>query len=304
MVDLRKKPARSDGTPIVSFQGEQSDKAIKVAQVGREGTEGTKATFNLCDKTTWFVNSARVSETLSGSAGDTVYSGSYSSWINMTHGHIWDEDTWKTAVSHAYDVVVVVNDVTQSMRTPYATSGGDYSVDHASGSITFFASQSNPVTCSYSYATDSCFILKPETGMTLDIEEAEVQFSEDVVMNDAVLMDVYGYVQVFAPQLWDGNGGPYPLNTLIPIESTPYKRFAQFIDEALGSYPVIPAIGGSERGNSKATYGFPFKYGAIRRLWHQYGMELRICLENDKVFGGERATATFYIVSRAESELQ
>ena len=76
------------------------------------------------------------------------------------------------------------------------------------------------------------------------------------------------------------------------------------IDEALGSYPIIPAIGGtSNRGMNSSVYGFPFAYKAVRRLDSRAGMELRVSLQHDTAFTGMRATGTFYAVSRNVTDL-
>jgi hypothetical protein len=90
---------------------------------------------------------------------------------------------------------------------------------------------------------------------------------------------------------------PLPSGTLIELLTTRYLRLDQIIDEALGSYPVIPAMGGSSRGNQHARYGFPFRYGAVRVLTSAALMELRVRLEGDIPYEGERATATFYCSS-------
>lgn len=153
---------------------------------------------------------------------------------------------------------------------------------------------------SYSYAQTSGFIVAPDTGCYLDIESAEAQFSADAEMNDGINFQILGYIDVFAPQLLDTNGGPYPSGTRIPIKSQKYKTMANLIDEAMGSFPVVPAIGGS-RGTAQAVYGFPFRYGTVRRLLSSAGLQVRACLENDVPFGGERATATFYCVVGEES---
>jgi len=95
--------------------------------------------------------------------------------------------------------------------------------------------------------------------------------------------------------------GPYPSGTRIPLASSVYKTLDQIIDEAMGAYPVIPALGGALRGNTQARYGFPFRYGTVRRLHSATGMCLDVRLENDIVFGGERATATLYCTSKDQT---
>lgn len=282
----------------------QPDKALLVTEVGREGKETIWSTHNYCDRTSWFGDSVRISEILSDSGDSLTFSGSHPYWIDMVHGKVFDEDSLRTDVEHGYNINVVVADVTQSMRTPFATSGGDYTVNYASGSITFANPVYTPVTCSYSYENGSTWYLRPYESKAIDLEQAEAQFSVDCDMNDTIHFTVYGFVDVFAPQYLIENGGPYPSGTKIPLEETVYKTIYALIDEALGSYPVIPSLGSSTnpRMNPVDVYGFPFTYNAVRRLSSLYGLELRVYLENNTVYGGNRATATFYCVTRELSD--
>lgn len=284
---------------------QQPDKALLVTTVGREGKETIWATHNYCDRTTWFGDSVRTSEVLFNSGDNLTFSGSHHFWTDMVHGKVFDENALCTDVEHGYAVEVVVSNVTQSARLPFATSGGDYVVNYASGSITFAGEVLSPVTCSYSYENGSTWYLKPYPSKAIDLEQAEAQFSVGCTMNDTIHFQVFGFVDVFAPQYLIANGGPYPSGTKIPLEETSYKTIYQLIDEALGSYPVIPAIGSgaSIRMNPSAIYGFPFTYNAVRRLLDVYGLELRVYLENDVAFDGARATATFYCITRDESDV-
>jgi hypothetical protein len=279
---------------------QSGNKALLVANAAREGNETIYASHNFCDPTTWFGDSVRTTEVLSGSG--TVFSSSYVNWINMEYGKVLDEEGWKEDVSHAYQVVVVAADVTRSMREPYATSGGDYTVNYESGSITFVSGtySANQVTASFSYANGSTFYIKPFPYKKLDIEEVEAQFTKDIIMNDTIVFGVFGYVQVFAPQYWEGLGGPLPTNYKIELKTQKYKTISQLVDEALGSYPVVPAIGGSQRGFTNEMYGFPFRYGTVRTLYDSYGLEVRVYNKNHIPHSGERVTATFYCVASDE----
>jgi hypothetical protein len=160
--------------------------------------------------------------------------------------------------------------------------------------VTFFSAPGGVVKASYSYANGSVWVMRPSSGKQLKIEQAEAQFSENIVMNDTIRFGAWGVADVFAPQLVPD---PIPSGTLIELQVTRYMRLDQIIDEALGSYPVIPAMGGAARGNLQARYGFPFRYGAVRVLTSAALMELRVGLEGDVAYDGERATATFYCSS-------
>lgn len=290
-----------NGIPLIKKY--QSDTAMPVTIVGREGSETNWSTHNFCDATTWYGESVRHNEVLFNSGDNLTFSGSHQIWINMYGGKVFDESALVTDVDHGYKVNVIVGDVTMSARGQFSNSGGDYSINFRSGSITFFSPVTSSVTCSYSYANGSSWFLVPEPTKALDIEQAEIQFSENVQMNDRVNFIVEGPIDIFAPQLLQSNGGPLPSGYMVPVEETWYDTIYQMVDEALGSYPLIPPIGGTSRGIQTAIYEFPFNYNAVRRLRSLYGLRLRVKLNNDIEYGGDRATATFYCVSRNESEL-
>lgn len=285
----------------------QKDRAALVAIAGTEGSEAIYATHNFCDKTTWYGDSTRVTaHTMTDSGDGLTWTSGTVNWIDMVHGKVLDEDGLRQDAAHGYLVVVKVNGVEKTVREAYETSGGDYTVNYANGTITFFVSQAgNTVTADFSHENGSTWYLRPASGYALDILEAEAQFSIDIDMQDTIRFGVWGWVQVFAPQLWDGYDppGPLPTNTHIELQSQRYMRRNQMIDEARGAYPLIKASGGASRGSQQDVIGMPFQYEALRRLWNQYGMELRISLEHGHVFGGEHATATFYMRSRNEDTL-
>lgn len=288
-----------NGVPLVKKY--QKDSAQPVVLVGREGKETIWATHNFADKTTWYGDSVRTSEGLSDSGNNLTFSGSHVNWIDLVHGKVFDEDAIAEDVPHGYSVIVVVDNVTQSARAAFSQAGGDYTVNYRSGSVTFFSPVTSSVTCSYSYENGSTWYLKPTTGRTLDIQDAEAQFAKNTFFNDTIIFAAYGAVQHFAPQYLIENGGPLPRDYMIPLETNKYKTFMQMVDEARGSYPTVPAISFNERTINSEIYGFPFVYSATRRMWNKKKMELRVSLENNTEFYGDRATATFYCISRDES---
>lgn len=287
-------PRQADGSPI-------SAPGIRI------GREAIYATHNFCDPCTWYSESSRVTdETLSDSGDGLTFNSANTNWIDMNHGRVFDEDGLKEDQAlfnpgspHMYEVVVEVDSVEQTMREPWATSGGDYEVDYESGNITFFASQSGKtVTASYSHAVGSGWILRPLAGKQLTIEKAEVQFAKNITFNATLQMQVYGLVDFFAPYLMTTADppGPIPPGTPIPIETTHYKTIHQLIDEAVGSFPEIPVFGG--RAPAQPLHVFQFHYAAAKLNFDSLGMFLRIQVLGDQPFPGERATATFYLTSK------
>lgn len=272
-----------------SIEKRNDDQLILGTQEPRTGKELILATHNFCDPTTWYTESVRVDDEILTDSGDGyTWNSLHVNWIDMTHGKLFDEDALVADIDHGYSIIVKVDGNEQQKRAPFATEGGDYDVNYESGSITFFSNQSgNAVSVSYSYENGSMWKLVPDAGKRIDIEQAEAQFAKDLVLHDSIVFDIYVY-------------NPFDLPNKVLYNRTSYKRIVNFIDEALGSYPVIPAIGGSPRGTSHEVYGFPFRYGTIRKLLSSMGLELRVKLENDKVLGGEYATATMYTTVRDE----
>lgn len=270
-------------------------------------TEGTRKTFitpNWCDKTTWLQQAVRVVDEVATCANAptyTQYDASHQNLIDNYHGKISQEEFFKDSGGNSYRVVVKVNGITKTEQDPHVGSGGDYTISYATGRVTFLTAlvESDEVKVTYHYATTSLYTIKPAAGKILKIKSAEAQFSQDIGITDSIRFQPYGYVQVFAPQLLDENGGPYPANTLIPLgDATVYKTMLDYINEANGAYPEIPALGGAGwRGSQQAVFTFPWNYIALTDLIPSYGMEIRIFLEHDVPFGGSVATATFYCLS-------
>jgi hypothetical protein len=268
---------------------QNSDKSLSVVEDVRIGSELIVTTHNFCDPTTWYTQSVRVTaETLTDSGNGLLFNSAHTNWIDMTHGKLFDEDALCADVEHGYSVVVKIDGVVATQRAPFATSGGDCVVDYAAGTVTFASSQSgNVVTVDYSYENGSVWFIIPDNGKRIDIESAEVQFSQDIILNDTIVFEIWGY-----------NPGDLPNKMLYGTSN--YKKMVNYIDEALGSFPVIPAIGGTLRGFQSNIYGFPFRYSAVRQLKSSQGIELHVRLKDNIKFGGEHTTGTFYCTTRDE----
>lgn len=265
----------------------------------------TLITPNWCDQTTWHQGSTYVEDATATDSGDhTTYTLAHQYLIDTYHGRITFEDYLKDSAGRNYRVVVKVDGQVKTERDPHLGSGGDYEIDYVQGKIVFFQTLtgSEVVTATYHYAASSTFTLKPTAGKKLILNQVEVQFSEDIEMNDSVVFQAYGYVQVFAPQLMEP---PYnlPSGTLIPLgDPLVYKTIGDLINDSNHSYPAYPVIGGSNwRAQKKATYIFAWDYtvGATY-LYSTYGMEVRISLQHEAPCGGSYATATMYCTSEDE----
>lgn len=265
-------PMTSDGKPIYSAWP----------------TEGTRKTFitgNWCDPTTWHQKAVRVVDEVadcSNPGTNTVYAVDHVNLIDIYHGKITQEDFLQDADSHSYRVVVKVDDVVKTERDPHVGSGGDYTVNYATGVITFASDRGNSVVkVTYHYANGSEYIIKPDAGKKLKIKTAEVQFTKDIGITDSVKFQLYVA------------GNPYG-NPVV------YKTLMDYINEANGAYPEIAAMGTGWRGIPQNVVTFPWNYQAVTELKSSIGMEIRIKLEHEAPFTGTAATATFYCLSEDE----
>jgi hypothetical protein len=262
--------------------------AYESVHIPRVGNELILVSHNFCDPTTWYTESERSTEALTDSGNGLTWASNNTFWIDMTHGKLFDEDALVLDAVHGYAVTVIVDGVTQVARVPFVDAGGDYVVDYADGTITFAASQAGKaVSASYSFANGSEWVARPSAGFMVDVEKAEVQFSKNAVINDDAIFEVWGY-------------NPADLPNKMMYRRTSYKKMVNYIDEALGSYPVVPAIGGVKRGTQQEIYGFPFRYETVKRLKSSQGLEIRVRLKNDMSFGGEHCTASLYCTVSAE----
>lgn len=283
-----------------------SDAALKVSPVGREGSEIVWATHNFCDKTSWYSSSERKTNVLLTSSDNITFyvPNSTKPWVDMYTGKVLHEDNIRDAYGGNLDVIITVDGVTKTMNDCLEQGCencvGDYTVNFYSGSITFNGQITGSVYASFSEPADAWWILKPTPGSKLSVEGAEMQFSGDVDLKDNIVMEIRGFVQVFAPQYWQGNGGPLPTNYKVTLGQYQYKSLSEFVDETQGAYPYVPQIGGQTRGLKSPMYGMPFAYKTIRELYDSYGMEIRVGLKHNHEFGGSRATATFYCIEKPE----
>lgn len=268
----------------------RSEEGVPIVQIGaREGTELVLTTHNFCDPTTWYTTSARVvEETLSDSGDGLTFTSANTNWIDMTHGKLWDEDALCLDVGHGYSVDVTSDAVAQTQRTPFAANGGDFTVDYAAGTVTFASSQAGKaVVATYSRMVDSLFSIVPDSGTILDIESAIVKFTQDVVMNDAVVFEIWAY-------------NPFNLPNKVAVKTTSYKTISNFLEEASEATAQTPALGGGVRGAAGAMVRVTFRYGTARSLVSSAGVELRCRLESDIPFTGDRAVGSFFITVLAE----
>jgi len=273
-----------------------SDGRLAVAISAPEGDKLNIVSFNFCDKTSWYVNSTRVeNEIASPNIDFSEYSLSHDFIIDSYHGKIFHEDFLKDSEGNSYRVIVKVNEEIKTERDPHYGDNGDYEINYISGKILFFAplQETDIVSVTYYFATDSLFIVKPPDKKVLRIKSVECQFSEDIVMTDGIEYGGFGYAGVFAPAYVPV---PYALKDIIQLGNPErYKTMMEIVSDANGNYPELPALGGNTwRGCPQKIFTFPWNYTATTKIVSDYGMEIRIKLLHDTPFLGTFCTITFY----------
>lgn len=272
-------------------------------------TEGARTTVispNWADPTTWYSSSTHIShEVASATTPGTVYQLAHSNIIDTSHGKISGEGVLVS--SGALCCTLTVSGTVSGTGVFYTevdphTGVGDYTLDYLTGVITFSPAiaADAEVKATYHYETGSLFTIAPTAGKALKIKNAEVQFSDDVEVTDTVLFQLFGLVDVFAPQLLQVNGGPYPPGTKILLNTIAYKTMMDYINESNGALPAVPQLGGAGWRASPALHVFPWRYQAMTELKSSLGLEIRISLEHEVPFNGTVATATFYCLSEDE----
>lgn len=289
MAIISMPPSTADGRPLL---------ATSKADVAKKNF----FTHDWTDPTTWYEQSVRVTNEVATDSGDHLtYNLAHVNVIDSYHGKLYQEDWLKSAAGATLRVAVTVNDVAKTEQDPHFGTGGDFTVNYALGKIVFLSALAaeDVVKVTYSYATNSRFTIKPDAGKTLMIDFAEVQFSADVQLTDTIKFQPYGYVDVFAPQYLQANGGPYAPGTLIPLGNPLiYKSMTDFQAEATRAYPTYPALGGNGwRGTPLPVVVLDWDYVSATVLRSDYGMEIRVFLEHDTPFNGWYGTATFYCTS-------
>lgn len=261
---------------------------LNVNALPPSGLKRNMISMNWCDKTTWFYNAKPViDETPTTTDGyRKVWKLAYDTVIDVYHGKLTGE-----ASLSEMRVKVVLDGLTLTEQDPHYGVGGDYVVDYSTGTITLANSAdagTDPIV-SYYREDGSLWIMSPAEGESWKLKGAESQFSEDVIMTDTLVYEVWAY-------------NPYDLpNKVMVVAPDEYKTMYDFINDANKSYPLIPALGGPGwRGSPKQISVFAWDFQTTTDLVSSYGMELRVRLEHDAPFEGTFATGTFYFIRESE----
>ncbi len=274
----------------------------QVQIVPPSGSRFNSISPNWCDKTTWYSASIRHENTTLIDSGDhqTYNLAIPHVIIDVTHGKL----THETKLVPTHGIIVKVNNV-EKAENPPGTTDGNFNVDYDNGSVIFnsMLMGTETVTMTHNEANGSVWTVQPDDGKQLRLTGVELQFSNDGILYDSVIFAVWAEVGKFPPfePYREINGGPYPDGTMLSVgDPVIYKTIMDIVNEANCAYPIIPALGDGTnnwRGLKTPVIIFRWDYVMTTDLRSDWGMELRISLENDIVNGGWWAAATLYHIS-------
>ena len=255
--------------------------ATGIPQVVSELTDDPSQSIvshDFCKPTTWYQNATEVTgKTLTLDTGTTYTSGDVN-WICITRGDLSNEgnvlaglvaDGETSYVPKIYDNGVEV------------TTG--FTINYEAGTVTFDSAPTGSVTADYRKATTADYAIKYSDTAMRYVVHTEVNFSKNVIMNDAIIFKI-------TVEVPDGQGG----TVRIPTEQKVYNNVRDLINGANGGQGVIPAFGGTSRGIEHDVLVFPFNYASMSGLDPDYKVIVTVGLESSNAFGGEFGTVTFY----------
>jgi hypothetical protein len=244
---------------------------------------------NICDPTTWYVNSQYASGEIVelAATGQLEFelahgSSEHEAIIDLRHGKVTEENLL-VAPTGSYLVDVTVNGSGRQEREEYEASGGDFEVDYLNGTLKFFEPQYGTIAASYYYTPSGVgpiFSVAPPSGKRWIIDAAELQVSKDFEMTDTIVQNVFLTHPIYG--------------RVKAIPDVEYKHFINFLDFTYGSYPVIPVVGSGDRAMAQDTVIMRWEYLTPLELKSSLEMELRSWAKHGRRFGGERFALAVY----------
>ena len=243
-----------------------TDQTTPLEKVDRErvevlppkGNSMTLPSHNLCDRTTWYQGSVKVTGETPVQYRVGHYGLSHKFIIDVFTGKLAFENRLQTYAFKLYDGGTEL------------VFGEQYLVNWEMGIVVLQNyNPSGTITCDYHYADSSIFKIAPPGDKKLYVSHAEVQFSKDIRMK---------------PIKIDFLAGGHV------IHSDTYKNLDNLIDVCRQGKGEIPAVDTLRTGRIV----FPITYDPALELDPAINMEVAVYLDNDKPMEGERATITFY----------
>lgn len=269
-----------DPTPV-----EVSNTIISTEVQLPEGRRLNRYSHDFCKKETWYQDSTRVTgETLTDSGNHTLYTPAVSRyWVDVMHGKLFGE--WELVATYA--PIIKVDTVAKTENSPNLTDG-DYSINYATGAITFNSAQSAQVvvTADYSAVGGSLFKAVAPEGYRWRVGEVKVTMSKDIALKDTILFQLWGNI----------GAGMQPLSG-----AEVYQTLDDYLQDAASIDPEFPVPTGDVGTDSwrmitspRLSMRFSYQWSAVIDLESAYAMEIRCWLENDIPHVGDCGFATFF----------
>lgn len=259
---------------------------------------------NFCDRTTWFHDAVEVPDEIVdiGDGVKTVFTLANNNVIDLSHGKVSDENdianpagsfrkmgsgygtTYDENLSGYVPIVKLVG-VEQVERGYGETTGGDYTFNYATGTITFFSAPTGAIECTYYYAPldkGPKVVVQATPGTKFMISRMEVQASPDACPMSDILICVWA--------------GPNLL-----ARPTVIKNYHDIVSWARGGYPPIPAQGAAEtRALPHEVNIHQIRYSSEIPLLSSAAMKIETTLSKPEPFAGTWATIVLYGVAEPE----
>lgn len=270
-------PVTADGRPLVGLPGEQEDRAIAVCIHSPIGADLDVYSPDFTEPLTWWPKSKKVVDEELQTSDQLTFTTTNQNILNVYSGLVADEKKlWPE-----YVPVVKVDGTPKTRHNPFSGTGGDYSIDHSAGTVTFDQAQTGTVTMTYYWVDTSM-----EGCSTWEVEAPEGKG-----------LYIRGGKVSLCPSDWDMT--TYLIyEILIGDMVVGYSRYDtadQLLDvsgEMLAD--VDSAVGGVTRGTNGPRCAYRIRYVTTRNLYGAPyvggGMKLRIRLGGDVPFGGSRFT--------------
>lgn len=268
----------------------QADSNIPiVGAVQNRPPEGRRCdiyTSDFCKKETWWQDSQRVTgETLTDSGDHKTYNPATARyWVDVMHGKVFRERDLR----EDYAPVIKVDGVIKTENPPGYTTG-HYSIDYATGDVTFNSALSGTevVTADYSYVRTSLFKAVAPDGYVWTSNTVKVMYSKNIGMRDSVFFQLWGNLGAGMQPL----SSPEIYQTLDDLKKDASRiEWEDSIETGGGGdhdswrMPTVPRV----------FLYYDYSDRAANALQGAYSMAIYCWLENDIPFVGEMGAASFF----------
>lgn len=241
----------------------------------------TIVSHDLTQKKSWYQKSVHHDFEVMTKKSDLIYSGTNAPWISTTEGFIYQEESVNSSTMMGsgfdYKVMVKINDVSVPMN--------DYEIDYDEGLIIFgnhmVVGDLDVVKCCYYTPTESEWTMDTDDSKLTRIVKTEVQFSEDIIIENFLQMilvidhPVFG--NDFVAKKWE------------------YRGLRDYLSGSNLGFNVKSFGGTSNSGFTSGIIVLPFNYESPLEL--PVGLNARVIIKSNdgKALLGSFATVTFYL---------